>query len=136
MTETKEDLQAQLDQLRDKWHADRDRYRIGPSKVLPPRNYNVAKGVLWGLGYVAWPLSMLVFAGLIFKDFIEYDPSESLSGSWFELRGPYGPISLLVGFLAWFVWFGREKKAKAYFLHLKSYESKRAELQAELDALD
>ena len=86
MTEPKEDVQAQIDCLRDKWHADRDRYRIGPSKVLPPRNYNVAKGVLWGLGYVAFPLWMLVFAGLIIKDFIEFDPSESslvnTVGSW------------------------------------------------------
>jgi len=127
MTETKQDLQAQIDQLDAEWEQglDSHKIRVNGALALPEKECSSFEE-LWSL--VLGPIiGLLLVVFVVVPDLFYWGFNES---SWKYL------IPLLLAEFYLFSGWRRVSRISGYFEQLKLYESKRAELQAKLDALD
>jgi hypothetical protein len=139
MSEDKKDIQAQVDRLDLDWEREREPFMVQDHERSPKR---APKNPLW-ISVVLWVFLALLVVRLArfgYDCFTYTSPSYLLEEvSWIESNWvdllftlPWVPIT------PYFFREQREKmgRYKEYVVGLGEYESKRAELQAKLDALD
>ena len=123
MTETKQDIQAQIDQLDADWDSKARRakkYGVVYRRDLPkkkPSKHEVF------IGSIAWGSLSCFFAWKSSQGFLSGD------GGWSDLS-----FALLYIYLGFSVRSDARRSA-LYFSDKESYKSKRAELQAKLDGV-
>ena len=127
MTETKQDIQAQIDQLDAEWEQGLDSHRIRDdgALALPGKECSSFEELLDSV--VGPIIGLLLVVFIVVPDLFDWSFNEN---SWRYLI----PL-LLIEFYLFSRW-RRVSRISGYFEQLKLYESKRAELQAKLDALD
>jgi hypothetical protein len=124
MTESKQDIQAQIDELGADWNSRASRtkkYGVVFRRDLPkkkPYKHEVL------IGSIVWVSLSCFFAWRSSQGFLSGD------GGWSEL------LFVLLYILLVFSSRSDARRSALYFSDKESYESKRAELQAKLDALD
>ena len=136
MTETKEDIQVQIDQLELEWLRNLDGYKVKHqwgSLITPVAGSPVDEFMRLVLNIV-YPAAFIVYLWKVGPFILE----------GFNGEDTVPLIVTLPAGLVWIIGFpillrGRRKFLKAagnYDEALRAYKSKRAELQAKLDALD
>ena len=136
MAETKEDIQAQIDKLRLEWLRNLDGYKIKylwGSLITPVSGSPL--DIFWRLVLgIVYPAAFIVYLWKVGPFILEGFNGEDTVPLIFTL--PAGLVCI-IGFPI--LLRGRRKFLKAAGNDdeaLRAYESKRAELQAKLDALD
>jgi len=131
MTETKQDLQAQIDQLDAEWEQglDSHKIRVKGSMVLPAQEASSTEE--FG-AFVFTPIIVLALIAVVLVDYFVSQPvglTNWLEREWKSLLG------LMLGGAAMILMRRSVIKRNAYFDQLRTYESKRSELQGKLDVL-
>ena len=122
MSETREDIQAQIDQLDHEWDEETLSYKKTSAMGRMPKP--VSK-LSWFCAFILLPLLIIstLFIG------------QSWASVSLDDRISIGLALLVLPTVGWQI-SERKHKYAGYSQALSDYESKRAELQAQLDALD
>ena len=131
MTESKQDIQAQIDQLDADWTARCKAFEVGGwfRKELPKEKVSSYQE-LWH--FVVIPLLAVGLIGVLALQFWSTDKDLL---SWFKKEWMICLVPLALG-INWFTFSRYIKKADVYFQEKKAYFFRREELQENLDALD
>ncbi len=132
MTETKQDIQAQIDQLDAEWEQGLESHKVRGKggEVLPGQETSSFEEFR---SFVLSPIFGFCIACLVAVDYFVIQPASVYI--WIESQWRFLLAMLFLG-LVMILEARRVNKINAYFDQLKAYEFKRAELQAKLGTLD